>query len=234
MSIFHLKDGEVWWKQGPRNQKFSVWVGRDEALSQEMLFLLAKPESGAGRLRCLAGRFFLRSERAESWCTAARWAPGGRAADGLVPTQHVSFCLPTSANQKGKRGECQNLKKIQQREEWSQNELLHFNDCSLNALALDFDARYDGSMQIPRWDVRLTLPSSFKIKKLNRQHMFPCRKQQVNTVLSILPGPFVLLRSPRAIFVDVYTWHAFTGFNMSERCVYVCVCVILVNVFAAV
>lgn len=50
---------------------------------------------------------------------------------------------------------------------------------------------------------------------------------------------FVLLRSPRAIFLDVYMYmllqvyiYAFTGFNMSERCVYVCV--ILVNVFAVV
>lgn len=109
--------------QPPGGPRWCVITGK-------MMFLRAKPESGAGRLRCLAGRFFFRSERAAGrWCTAARWAPGGWAADGLLPGQHASVCPPTSAKQKGQRGE------------W----LFHFRGCGLIALALDFRARYDPS-----------------------------------------------------------------------------------------
>lgn len=210
-----FKDGNMSIKQFKMNVhpqcETTVRSGENEVLAEmmhrhrKMLFLLAKPESGAGRPHCLARRFFLRSQRAEGWCRAARWAPGGWAADGL----------PSAAKQKGKRGECQHKKKTQSREEWGHSELFHFNDCGFNASALDFDSCYDCSTQIAPWGVRLTLPSSFKIKKMNRRRMFTCKKQQVNTVLCILCAPAI----STCFSVDVYTWHVFTGFNMKGVCV---------------
>lgn len=73
----------------------------------------------------------------------------------------------------------------------------------------------------PQWDVHLTLPPSFKIKKMNRQRMFIRWKQQINTVLSTLPDLSCSCGLHLSFSMDVYTRHVFTGFNMSERCVYV-------------
>lgn len=65
----------------------------------EMLFLLAKPESGADCLRCRAGRLSFQSQGERCSRTVAQWAPGGCAANGPDRPQHA----PSSAKQKGKR-----------------------------------------------------------------------------------------------------------------------------------
>lgn len=170
----------------------------------EMLFLLAKPESGADCLRCLAGRLSFQSQGERRSRTAARWAPGGCAANG-----------PSSAKQKGKRRRISALK-IQSREEWEWTLSLHWFGFWCVAVCI--------WCSVITANVHLTLSCSFKIKKMKtQQRMFTCRKQQVNTVLYILPGSFYSWCFHMSFSVDVYTQYIYTGFDVFEM--HVCVCV---------